>query len=160
MEQLTHFDESGRAKMVDVTAKKQSERTAVAEGCVHMKRETLSLIKRNEIAKGDVLTVAKIAGILGAKSTSTIIPMCHPIPVSHVDLSFDLNEADETIQIRCEVKSVGKTGVEMEALTATCVSALTIYDMCKAVDREMTLSDIRLMEKRGGRSGTWHRGEQ
>ncbi len=157
MAELTHLDESGKAKMVDVTAKDQSERSAVAEGVVYMKEETLSLIERNEIAKGDVLTVAKVAGILGAKSTSTLIPMCHPLPISHIDLSFHLNERKGAIGIRCQVKSVGKTGVEMEALTGVCVAALTIYDMCKAVDKEMTLSDICLVEKSGGRSGEWKR---
>lgn len=157
MAELTHLNESGKAKMVDVTAKDHSERSAAAEGVVYMKQETLSLIERNEIAKGDVLTVAKVAGILGAKSTSALIPMCHPIPISHIELSFGLNESKGAVEIRCQVKSLGKTGVEMEALTGVCVAALTIYDMCKAVDKEMTLSDICLVEKRGGRSGEWQR---
>ena len=157
MDELTHVDEGGRARMVDVSGKADTERLAIAEGCVRMRDETISLIEGNQIAKGEVLTVAKAAGILGAKRASSLIPMCHPIPLSHIQLSFSLNQPKGAVGIRCEVKSIGKTGVEMEALTGVCTSALTIYDMCKVVDKGMTISDVCLIEKRGGKSGNWHR---
>ena len=158
---LTHFNEDGRARMVDVGGKDASERTAVAGGTVHLKPETLRLIKEDQIKKGDVLAVAQVAGIQGAKKTWDLIPMCHPLLLTHVDIHFeeDLNPSPETglcrIDITATVKVTGKTGVEMEALTAVSVAALTIYDMCKAVDKGMYFSGIGLMNKTGGKSGTF-----
>jgi cyclic pyranopterin phosphate synthase len=150
---LTHFDERGRARMVDVSAKPDTEREAVAKGEVHMQPETLRLIREGRMAKGDVLAVAQVAGIMGAKRASDIIPMCHPLPLTSVSLAFDLDEEHSRVLITATAKTVGKTGVEMEALTAVAVAALTIYDMCKAVDRAMRLGDIRLAHKSGGKSG-------
>ncbi len=157
MKKLTHLDEKGRAKMVDVSEKQITWREAVARGSVYMKRETLKLIKDRKIPKGDVFSVAKVAGIMAAKKTSGIIPMCHPLNITSVDINFDLNSKGNKIEIEARVKVVGQTGVEMEALTAVSVAALTIYDMCKAVDKEMVISDIMLMEKKGGRSGHFKR---
>jgi cyclic pyranopterin phosphate synthase len=155
-EKLTHIDESGKARMVDVTEKSDTNRIAIAEGKIYMKKATLDMIESAEIAKGDVLAVARIAGIMSAKRTSELIPLCHTILLTKVGVDFESFSDDNTgIIIRAEVTSTGKTGVEMEALTAVSVSALTIYDMCKAVDRGMTISEIRLLEKRGGKSGTW-----
>lgn len=153
MADLTHFDERGRARMVDVSAKPDTEREAVAKGEVHMQPETLRLIREGRMAKGDVLAVAQVAGIMGAKRASDIIPMCHPLPLTSVSLAFDLDEEHSRVLITATAKTVGKTGVEMEALTAVAVAALTIYDMCKAVDRAMRLGDIRLAHKSGGKSG-------
>ncbi|MEK7400239.1 MAG: cyclic pyranopterin monophosphate synthase MoaC [Candidatus Poribacteria bacterium] len=155
-EKLTHIDESGKARMVDVTEKSDTNRIAIAEGKIYMKKATLDMIESAEIAKGDVLAVARIAGIMSAKRTSEFIPLCHTILLTKVGVDFESFSDDNTgITIRVEVMSTGKTGVEMEALTAVSVSALTIYDMCKAVDRGMSISEIRLLEKRGGKSGTW-----
>lgn len=160
---LTHFNEEGRAHMVDVGDKNVSERTAIATGVIHMKPETLRLIKEGQIKKGDVLAVAQVAGIMGAKKTSDLIPMCHPLALTHVDISFsdDLDPNPDTglcsIAIQATVKLTGKTGVEMEALTAVSLAALTIYDMCKAVDRGMVFNDIGLLHKSGGKSGTYNR---
>ena len=157
---LTHIDSSGKARMVDITSKPDTQRTAVAEGKIFMKRETLDKIEASEIAKGDVLAVARIAGISAAKRTAELIPLCHIILLTSVDVDFSsfTGEGDATgIKITARVTSTGKTGVEMEALTAVSVAALTIYDMCKAVDRYMVVSGVRLLEKRGGRSGTWSR---
>lgn len=157
MTKLSHVDEKGRARMVDVTAKDQSFREAVAEGKVQMQPSTLSLIQSGGIPKGDVLAVARIAGIMAAKKTSELIPLCHPLAVTGIDIHFEsLPEVGE-ISIRATVKTVGQTGVEMEALTAVSVAALTIYDMCKAADKMMTLNDIRLLSKKGGKSGTFTR---
>jgi cyclic pyranopterin phosphate synthase len=151
--ELTHVDEVGRARMVDVTAKLDTERVAVARGEVLMRPETLELISRNQVAKGDVLGVAQVAGIMAAKETSRLIPMCHPLMLTHVEVRFELLREEHKVQITATAATTGKTGVEMEALTAVSVAALTIYDMCKAVDRGMRLGNIRLLTKRGGKSG-------
>jgi len=151
---LTHLDEAGRPRMVDVTAKPETQREAVAKGLVRMKSETLELIKKGLIAKGAVLTVAQLAGIMSAKQTAHLIPLCHPLLLGEVKVEFNLDETNSAIEITTTVKSTGKTGVEMEALTATAVAALTIYDMCKAVDRGMRIENIRLVRKSGGKSGT------
>lgn len=154
---LTHFDDEGKARMVDVSEKPLTQRDAVVRGSVYMKPETLRLIKDRQISKGDVLSVARIAGIMAAKKTSDLIPMCHPLNIASVGIDFYINENKNKIDIKTTVKIVGQTGVEMEALTATSIAALTIYDMCKAVDKEMVISDIMLMEKRGGKSGEFKR---
>jgi cyclic pyranopterin phosphate synthase len=157
-DKLTHIDLSGKARMVDVTDKPDTRRVAIAEGKVFMKRETLSKIEAAEIAKGDVLAVARIAGIVAAKRTAELIPLCHTILLTEVDMDFSNSLTEDGaagIRIRAKVTSTGKTGVEMEALTAVSVAALAIYDMCKAVDRAMVISEVRLLEKRGGKSGTW-----
>jgi cyclic pyranopterin phosphate synthase len=150
---LTHLDEHGNAQMVDVGAKPESLRIAIAGGEIIMKADTLKLIKEGQIKKGDVLTVAKVAGISGAKRTSEMIPFCHPIALDHLEINFEFDDQLPGIQIRSTARIVGKTGVEMEALTAVSVAALTIYDMAKAVDKTMAIQNIRLIEKRGGRSG-------
>jgi cyclic pyranopterin monophosphate synthase len=153
VEKLTHIDETGRPRMVDVTGKADTERQAIARGMVRMKAETFDLIKKGLVPKGDVLTVAQLAGILGAKKTSDIIPLCHPLLLGEIKVEFDLDEPNSAILITSSVKNTGKTGVEMEALTAVAVAALTIYDMCKAVDRGMKIDNIRLVKKSGGKSG-------
>jgi len=152
---LTHLDEQGNANMVDVGQKPDSQRVAVAGGRVFMKPETLQLIKNGNIKKGDVLTIARIAGIMAAKRTSDLIPLCHPIPLNKIAVDLTINDNDNSVDITATAKTTGKTGVEMEALTAVSTAALTIYDMAKAVDREMCLSDIRLLEKRGGVHGDY-----
>jgi cyclic pyranopterin monophosphate synthase len=154
-DQLTHLDENGAARMVDVGAKADTERVAVAAGSVFMQPETLRLIQEGALKKGDVLTVARIAGIMAAKKTSELIPLCHPIPLTHLDLEMRLDDDQSAVHITATARTIGKTGVEMEALTAVSVAALTIYDMAKAVDRAMRLSDIRLLEKRGGQRGDY-----
>ena len=154
MEELTHMDASGRPRMVDVTAKPDTQREAVAKGVVKMKPATLDLIKEGRLAKGDVLEVAQLAGIMAAKETPRLIPLCHPVLIGDSRVEFNLDEAENTVEITATGKSSGKTGVEMEALTAVAVTALTIYDMCKAVDRGMRIEDIRLVSKSGGKSGT------
>jgi cyclic pyranopterin phosphate synthase len=154
---LTHFDEKGKARMVDVTKKPLTHREATAKGSVYMKPETLRLIKDRRISKGDVLGVARVAGIMAAKKTSELIPMCHPLNITSVNIDFDIDEEKNKVDIKTTVRIVGQTGVEMEALTATTAAALTIYDMCKAVDKEMVISEIMLMEKRGGKSGEFKR---
>jgi len=154
MEKLTHMDESGRPKMVDITQKPDTHRQAVAKGTVRMQAATLDLLKKGEMAKGDVLVVAQLAGIMAAKQTPNLIPLCHPILIGDIRIEFSLNEKDSTVEITTTVESTGKTGVEMEALTATAVTALTIYDMCKAVDRGIIIENIRLIRKSGGKSGT------
>lgn len=151
---LTHLDESGRPKMVDVTAKADTVRVAVARGVVRMQPDTLRLIKRGGTKKGDVLSVAKLAGIMAAKRTPDLIPLCHPLLIGNVAIEFSPDEAKSTIEITATVESTGKTGVEMEALTAVTITALTIYDMCKAVDRGMKIETVRLVRKSGGKSGT------
>jgi cyclic pyranopterin phosphate synthase len=151
---LTHMDDAGRPKMVDVSGKTDTLREAVARGLVRMQAATFQLIKRGGVAKGDVLAVAQLAGIMAAKRTPDLIPLCHPILISDVRVEFNPDEANSTIEITATVTSTGKTGVEMEALTATAVAALTIYDMCKAVDRGMKVENIRLVRKSGGKSGS------
>lgn len=145
--------------MVDVSEKNSTERRAEAAGAVFMKSETLSLIKSGGIKKGDVLAVAQVAGIMAAKRTSELIPMCHPLPLTSVDIGFYLNEQSNSVEITAAVKCRGVTGVEMEALTAVSAAALTVYDMCKAVQKDMVISDIRLMRKSGGKSGDFRRSE-
>ena len=156
---FSHFNEEGRTRMVDVGSKKDTERIAVAKGEVIMQMETLRLIKECKIKKGDVLAVAQIAGILSAKQTSQLIPMCHHLMLTSTNIEFKINEETNKIIIKSKVKTVGKTGVEMEALTAVTVAALTIYDMCKAVDRGMTIGNIKLIEKAGGKSGHYRNTE-
>jgi cyclic pyranopterin phosphate synthase len=152
---LTHIDEQGRATMVDVTDKADTHREAVATGMVFMKPETLALIQRGEHKKGDVLAVARIAGIQAAKKCSELIPLCHPLMLTSVKVAFNLLPEHSAVQIEGRCKLSGQTGVEMEALTAVSVSALTIYDMCKAVDKGIRISDIQLQSKSGGKSGDW-----
>ena len=156
MAKLTHLDETGRARMVDVGDKDDTERVAVARGSVQMQPETLALIIEGNMKKGDVLTVAQLAGIMAAKRTSDLIPMCHPLMLSHVAVTCTPNPAANCVDIEASVRLKGKTGVEMEALTAVSVAALTIYDMAKAVDRGMIISDVRVVEKSGGKSGNWN----
>lgn len=151
---LSHLDEKGAARMVDVSAKADTEREAVAEGYVVMQPSTLALIQQGGMPKGDVLAVARVAGIMGAKQTSALIPMCHPLAITGVTLDL-IPAGGDRLHITAKVKTTGKTGVEMEALTAASVAALTVYDMCKAVDRGMRIEGIRLLEKRGGKSGEW-----
>lgn len=150
---LTHLDEHGHARMVDVGDKPDTERIAIARGEVHMKKETFDLIRAGQIKKGDVLTVAQIAGITGSKRTSELIPLCHPLPLTKVDVDLELDEALPGVVITATAKTIGKTGVEMEALTAVSVAALTVYDMAKAAEKTMRIQNIRLVEKHGGRSG-------
>jgi cyclic pyranopterin phosphate synthase len=152
-EKLTHLDEQGRARMVDVGYKPDTERVAIARGEVHMKKETLDLIRAGQIKKGDVLTVAQIAGISASKRTSELIPLCHPLPLTKVDVDLALDDAIPGVLITATAKTIGKTGVEMEALTAVSVAALTVYDMAKAVEKTMRIQNIRLVEKHGGQSG-------
>lgn len=154
-ERLTHLDPLGRARMVDVTPKDPSHRRAVARGRVHMQPETTALVARGSVGKGDVLNVARVAGIQAAKRASDLIPLCHPLLVGAVLINFHID--DTFIEIEAHVDTVDRTGVEMEALTAVSVAALTIYDMCKSADRSMTIGDIALWEKTGGRSGTYRR---
>jgi cyclic pyranopterin phosphate synthase len=153
MSRLTHLDEQGRAHMVDVGAKPDTERVAVARGEVHMRKETFDMIRAGQIKKGDVLTVAQIAGISAAKRTSELIPLCHPLFLSKVDVILALDESIPGVVITATAKVTGKTGVEMEALTAVSVAALTVYDMAKAAEKTMRIQNIRLIEKHGGRSG-------
>lgn len=153
---LTHFNEEARAKMVDVTHKDATKRIAQAQAVVHMKKETLEHIVSNRIKKGDVFAVAQVAGIMAAKQTHHLIPMCHPLLLTHIDLSFTPNQDTNTVTIVSKVSLKGNTGVEMEALTAVTNAALTVYDMCKAIDKSMTIQDIHLITKTGGKSGTFH----
>jgi len=150
---LTHLDEQGNAKMVDVGDKDVTSREAVARGHVSVQPETLRLIKEGLMKKGDVLTIAQLAGIMGAKKTSELIPLCHPLPLDRVDVELELDEAESRINITATTKTTGRTGVEMEAMTAVSVAALTLYDMCKSVDRGMRIEAVRLVKKSGGRSG-------
>lgn len=154
---LTHIDESGKARMVDVTAKTATEREAVAKGRVLMKKETLELILASEIKKGDVLGVARVAGIMAAKKTAELIPLCHPLNITSVTVDFETVSDPPSIEITATAKIASQTGVEMEAMTAVSAAALTVYDMCKAADKGMVLSDIRLVRKTGGKSGTYVR---
>jgi len=151
---LSHIDEKGKPKMVDVSSKADTLREAVAKGEVRMKAATLALIKGGDISKGDVLTVAQLAGVMAAKQTPHLIPLCHPLLLNEIKVELDIDEKSNAVLITATVKNTGKTGVEMEALTAVSVAALTIYDMCKAVDRAMLIEAVRLVKKSGGKSGT------
>ena len=159
MARFTHFDDKGKARMVDVSGKKATGRLAIASGSVTMAPETLAMIAGGSAKKGDVLGVARLAGIMAAKKTSELIPLCHPLPLSAVEVDLVCNEKANAVEIVAHCKTTGPTGVEMEALTAVSVAALTVYDMCKSVDRAMVLSEIRLEEKSGGKSGTFRRGK-
>ena len=159
MSSLSHLDESGRAHMVDVSAKDDTHREATARGRILMRPETLALVERGAMEKGDVLAVAQVGGIMAAKQTGSLIPMCHPLPITGVDLRFEFDREASSIEIEATARIVAKTGVEMEALTAVSVAALTIYDMCKAVDRAMVIDGIRLIRKSGGKSGDFVRDE-
>ena len=158
MAELTHLDAQGQAHMVDVGAKAETEREAVAAGRVLMQPETLRLLREGNLPKGDVLGTARVAGIMAAKRTAELIPLCHQLQLTKVSVEFEFNEAASAVEITATVRCKGQTGVEMEALTAVSVAALTIYDMAKAVERGMVISDIRLLEKRGGKTGEWRRG--
>jgi cyclic pyranopterin phosphate synthase len=157
MKKLTHFDESGRSKMVDVSGKQETLREATATATVNMKSETFRRIIDRDIEKGDVFGVAQVAGIMAAKRTGDLIPMCHPLNITSVTMEFLPKEELSQIEVKATAKIVGRTGIEMEALVAVSAASLTIYDMCKAVDREMTISDIKLLKKSGGKSGTFER---
>lgn len=157
MSELTHFNRSGEAHMVDVGEKPLTERVAVAEGRIHMRPETLALIESGSHKKGDVLGVARLAGIMAAKKTQDLIPLCHPLMLTRVEVGFTTEPRGPAVHCRAEVATRGQTGVEMEALTAVQIALLTVYDMCKAVDRGMEIGEVRLLEKRGGKSGTWTR---
>jgi cyclic pyranopterin phosphate synthase len=159
MAKLSHLDEQGRARMVDVSEKEVTSRIAVARGVIRMRPETLALILAEKIEKGDVFSVARVAGIMAAKKTSELIPMCHPLAITSVEIDLLPQKASSTVEIEATVRVSGKTGVEMEAMTAVSVAGLTIYDMCKAVDREMSIGEIRLVKKSGGKSGTFIRKE-
>ncbi len=160
MKEFTHFNEQGRAKMVDVGEKEKTTRIAVAAGRVLVNQETFDMIKSGGMKKGDVLTVAQIAGIMGAKRTPDLIPMCHPILIDGIDMELTLDEGRCSVELQAVVRCGGKTGVEMEALTAVSAAALTVYDMCKAVQKDIIISDIRLLEKTGGIHGDFHRKEE
>ena len=157
MSELNHFNAAGEAHMVDVGDKPQSRRRAITEGRITMHPETLEMILQGGHKKGDVLGIARIAGIMAAKRAPELIPLCHPLSLTKVEISFETEAADNSIHCRTHVESLGQTGVEIEALCATQIALLTIYDMCKAVDRGMTIGGIRLIEKSGGKSGTWER---
>lgn len=160
MSQLTHVDENGRVRMVDVTAKKVTERTARAQALVRMSHETFDLIQSSKVPKGNVLETARIAGVMAAKKTADLIPMCHPLNITHVQIDFFPLPESAAIRIESSVRIVHQTGVEMEALTAVTVAALTIYDMCKAIDKAMVIGEVMLLEKTGGKSGSFNRKER
>ncbi|HEX9582943.1 MAG TPA: cyclic pyranopterin monophosphate synthase MoaC [Gammaproteobacteria bacterium] len=157
MSRLSHFNQAGDARMVDVGEKPETRRVAVAEGRIRMEPETLRLILAGEHRKGDVLGIARVAGIMAAKKTPDLVPLCHPLVLSRVEVALTPEEADSAVSCRATVETVSRTGVEMEALAAVQIALLTVYDMCKAVDRGMTMDEIRLLEKSGGKSGTWRR---
>ena len=157
MAEFTHLDSEGRVRMVDVTEKAPTVRTAVASAEVRMRPDTFDMIRSHKVKKGNVLETARIAGVMAAKRTAELIPMCHPLKLTHVQVDFEPEPREHRIAVRASVRAVGQTGVEMEALTAAAVAALTIYDMCKAHDREMTIASIELVEKSGGKSGTFRR---
>jgi cyclic pyranopterin monophosphate synthase len=159
MNEFTHIDDQGRVRMVDVTDKQPTERVAKAQAAVTMRTETMAMIRDKAVSKGNVLETARIAGVMAAKQTAGLIPMCHPLNLTHVQVDFFPQPDDRTIRIEAVARVVSHTGVEMEALTAASVAALTIYDMCKAYDRAMMISDICLLEKSGGKSGRWVRGK-
>lgn len=151
--EFTHFDDQGNARMVDVSDKDTTERAATATGSIQMNQEAMDAILQKKVKKGDVLTVAQVAGIMAAKHTSDLIPMCHPLALTKAEVTFKIEEEKQTIHVFCTTKLKGRTGVEMEALTGAMVSLLTIYDMCKAIDRSMTIREVHLVEKMGGKSG-------
>jgi cyclic pyranopterin monophosphate synthase len=153
---LNHFDATGQAHMVDVGAKPETERIARAGGRIRMQPATLALIQDGQASKGDVLGIARIAAIQAAKRTGDLIPLCHPIPLTHVAVEFSIDQPGCAVDCQCKAQTVGRTGVEMEAMTAVAAALLTIYDMCKAVDRGMIIENVRLLEKSGGKSGSWH----
>ncbi len=153
---FTHFDDSGNPNMVDINDKKDTKRLAIAVGKVVMQKETLKLINKNKIKKGDVFQVANIAGIQGAKKTDNLIPLCHSLPLSYVKITFSSDEKNNCVNIKAEASLIGKTGVEMEALTAVSISALTIYDMCKSVDKTMKIDSVKLIHKSGGKTGIFN----
>ncbi|RJQ79335.1 MAG: cyclic pyranopterin monophosphate synthase MoaC [Desulfobacteraceae bacterium] len=159
-ENFSHIDDQGRVRMVDVTAKSPAERVAKAQAVVRLREDTLAMIRDQAVPKGNVLETARIAGIMAAKQTSGLIPMCHPLNLTHVQIDFFPQPSEGTIRIEAVARVISGTGVEMEALTAAAVAALTIYDMCKAHDRAIAISDIYLLEKSGGKSGTWLRGQE
>ena len=152
---LTHFDNSGHAHMVDVASKQDTHRTAIASGIIRMQANTLQIIQDGTAKKGDVIGIARVAAIMASKRTSELVPLCHPLALTRVTVDFAIDQTSNTVTCTAKVETVGKTGVEMEALTAVQVGLLTIYDMCKAVDRGMVMSDIRVLEKHGGKSGDW-----
>lgn len=156
MDKLTHFDKNGNAVMVDVSEKKENERIATACSTISLSKETLDCIKNGEVGKGDVLGVARVAGIMAAKKTSDLIPMCHPLMITKCNIDYEIDEVESKIKILATVKLVGKTGVEMEALTAATVTALTIYDMCKAMDKRIVIENTFLLKKTGGKSGEFN----
>ena len=160
MNKLTHFDDDGKAVMVDITEKNVTERTAVATGEIVMNKETLEAVKKGNIKKGDVLGVARIAAIMAAKQTHSLIPMCHNILLTNAKIEFSFDDDGNKIFIKSTVKTTGKTGVEMEALTMVSIAGLTIYDMCKSMDKSMVIGEIRLVEKHGGKSGDWIKNEK
>ena len=160
MNKLTHFDDDGKAVMVDITEKNVTERTAVATGKIVMNKETLEAVKKGNIKKGDVLGVARIAAIMAAKQTQTLIPMCHNILLTNAKIEFSFDDEENRILIKATVKTTGKTGVEMEALTMVAIAGLTIYDMCKSMDKFMVIGEITLVEKHGGKSGDWVKDEK
>lgn len=155
--EFTHFNENGKAKMVEVGDKDNTKREAIAKGTIKMNPLTLKMIVEGQMKKGDVLSVAQVAGIMGAKKTSEIIPMCHNIFITGADIKFEIDEANNAVHIEAKAKTIGKTGIEMEALSAVSITALTIYDMCKAVDKDMVIENIRLVKKTGGKSGEYIR---
>jgi cyclic pyranopterin phosphate synthase len=157
MKKLTHINKEGKAKMVDVSSKKATRREAIAGGAVYMAKDTLKLIAGSKIAKGNVFETARLAGIMAAKKTHELVPLCHQLNLASVSVDFNVDKKNNKIDIEAKAKCTGQTGVEMEALTAVSVAAITIYDMCKAVDKAMVISDIMLIEKRGGKSGAWKR---
>jgi len=157
MKDLSHIDAEGRARMVDVGAKSESARTARAEGSIKMSAETLAAVERNALSKGDVMAAARIAGIMAAKRTAELIPLCHPLPLTDAGVDIDVDHALPGLRVTAWASTHGRTGVEMEALTAVTVALLTVYDMAKALDRGMEISGVRLLEKRGGKSGDWKR---
>jgi cyclic pyranopterin phosphate synthase len=156
---FTHFDQHGNARMVDVGGKRETDREALAAGNIRMSEKAYQLVKNGSMAKGDVLGISRIAGVMGAKKVSDLIPLTHPLMITRINVDFELNDSDHSIDIFATVSITGKTGVEMEALTAVSVAALTIYDMCKAVDKGMEIGKIRLLKKTGGKSGTYTRNE-
>lgn len=160
MAELTHFNAAGAAHMVDVGDKAETARIAVAEGWIRMLPETLTRVRQGDHRKGDVLGIARVAGIMAAKKTADLVPLCHPLALTRVDIEFVTEDDPPGIHCRARVETRGRTGVEMEALTAVQIALLTVYDMCKAVDRGMVMQDIQLLEKRGGKSGYWHRDSQ
>jgi len=159
MTKLTHFNQSGEAHMVDVGQKETTQRTAITSGYIEMQASTLALIESGEHKKGDVLSIARIAGIMASKRTADLIPLCHPLPITHVEVKLTTDAKNNRVYCAVTVKTNGQTGVEMEALTATQIALLTIYDMCKAVDRGMCIQDVKLLEKAGGKSGHWQRSD-